>query len=47
MERPTGENTEELEDTSQSQDVPGEGADRQGDQDPGEEGSDQSERADK
>ena len=37
---PGGQDTQEFE-------VPGEGADRQGDPEPGESGSDQSERADK
>lgn len=47
LERDPQDDVEELEDTSQSQDVPGEGADRQGDPEPGEPGSGQSERAEK
>ncbi len=47
LEREADATVEELEDNRQSLDVPGEGADRQGDPEPGEQGSDQSERAEK
>ncbi len=47
FERDREPKVDEIEDTTQSLDVPGEGADRQGDPEPGEQGSEQSERAEK